>query len=357
MTDTKGCGGVVMVRPTVSVALACCNGGAFLAQQLDSLAVQRHLPTELVVCDDASTDDSWELLVRFASRVRFPVVMHRNAARIGFAANFRQAAEMCTSEWIAFCDQDDVWHPEKLETLLAAIGRGDHLQVLHNHVLIDGDGTPIGDPWGTTPREREVTLTRLGYPLEWSGGGNCTMVRADVARRCLRLLPAGHSHDTWINGAVMMADRRLVIEDCLISYRRHPWQVTADLDAVAAPSRSQRPPGNKVASLFRRLVGAWRNHADAIVERQVVAARRVELASWYAGPVPTPAARGQMEGAARDADVLARRVALVGMTRRARFGGVVRLWAGSKGVTVADAFVDMLVPQTMVAQTFRRRPR
>lgn len=77
-----------MARPSVSVSASCCNGGSFLVQQLESLAVQWHLPTELVVRDDTPTGDSWELDVRFACRVRFPVVVYRNVARAGFAANF-----------------------------------------------------------------------------------------------------------------------------------------------------------------------------------------------------------------------------------------------------------------------------
>jgi glycosyltransferase involved in cell wall biosynthesis len=105
--------------PGVSVALGTYNGERFLQEQLDSLAGQRVRPVELVACDDDSSDETMEILERFAENAPFPVRIFRNESNVGFTANLIGAAERCQGPLIAFCDQDDVWHHEKLARQVA----------------------------------------------------------------------------------------------------------------------------------------------------------------------------------------------------------------------------------------------
>lgn len=98
----------------ISIVLCTCNGANFLVAQLDSLVSQTRLPHELVVCDDASEDGTFEILTTFAIRAPFPVRLYRNPQRLGIGANFEQAIRLCTGNVIALCDQDDVWLPNKL---------------------------------------------------------------------------------------------------------------------------------------------------------------------------------------------------------------------------------------------------
>ena len=90
---------------TVSIALATWNGARFLRDQLASYECQTILPTELVVSDDGSTDRTLEILAEFARSATFPV---RSGERLAFVDNFFRAANACTSQFIAFSDQDDV---------------------------------------------------------------------------------------------------------------------------------------------------------------------------------------------------------------------------------------------------------
>lgn len=104
-----------MIEPvSISIALCTCNGERFLAEQLDSIARQKYLPSELVVCDDASEDGTYSLLQEFASSASFPVRLYRNPQRLGIGANFEQAIRLCEGDTIAICDQDDVWLPNKV---------------------------------------------------------------------------------------------------------------------------------------------------------------------------------------------------------------------------------------------------
>src|SRR5580704_19315016 len=91
----------------VSVALCTCNGGRFLAEQLQSIASQTRLPQELVICDDASTDDTVSMIQGFSRTAPFPVKLFQNAERPGPAKNFDKAIRLCEGEIIFLCDQDD----------------------------------------------------------------------------------------------------------------------------------------------------------------------------------------------------------------------------------------------------------
>src|SRR3954447_24654813 len=98
----------------ISVAMATWNGERFIAQQLQSIAEQTRPPDELVISDDGSSDDTVEVARRFARRAAFDVVIMPNEERIGYSDNFFRAMKACTGDLIALCDQDDVWHPDKL---------------------------------------------------------------------------------------------------------------------------------------------------------------------------------------------------------------------------------------------------
>lgn len=142
---------------SISVAMATFNGARYLQEQLSDLAAQSVFPTELVVCDDRSTDDSLNILKRFAAEAPFPVHIHKNRKRLGYRANFMKASGLCRSDLIAFCDQDDRWLPHKLEVMRTAFDDPEVLLAFHGAELIDGDGESLGRfislplPAGGTP--------------------------------------------------------------------------------------------------------------------------------------------------------------------------------------------------------------
>src|SRR3954465_5140409 len=122
-------GGSEHLMPTLSIALATYNGQKYLAAQLKTLVDQSVRVSELVVADDSSTDHSLAMLREFSARAPFPVRIIENATRLGYRANFVQATEACSGELIAFCDQDDLWHRDKLAIVSQAFDDPDVLLV------------------------------------------------------------------------------------------------------------------------------------------------------------------------------------------------------------------------------------
>jgi glycosyltransferase involved in cell wall biosynthesis len=101
----------------VSVALCTYNGEKFLSAQLDSILSQSHQHLEIVIVDDFSQDSTTDIIKTFAakdSRIKY----HFNAENLGYNKNFEKAIGLSTGDYIAPSDQDDIWEPAKIETML-----------------------------------------------------------------------------------------------------------------------------------------------------------------------------------------------------------------------------------------------
>ena len=129
--------------PSVSVAMATYNGQPFIQRQLDSLAAQTHLPAELIITDDGSTDDTLKIVEAFAKVAPFRVRIHQNRTRLGYRANFIRAAGLCSSDLVAFCDQDDDWYPHKIAASAKPFSDPDVLLTYHDADVIS-EGVRIG---------------------------------------------------------------------------------------------------------------------------------------------------------------------------------------------------------------------
>ena len=219
---------------TISVAMATYNGARYLPEQLDSLAAQTCRPLELVVSDDGSTDATMEIVEAFAERAPFPVQLERNRRRLGFSDNFLCAAQRCRGEWIAFCDQDDVWLPHRLADATQAIGTGDEdlMMVVQAAELADCALEPSGRRLPDIPRHRiKARNSHYGF---WVKPGFCLTVRA----RMLHELPwtarppnyfPGHpwqSHDKWCCMLANALGNVVYLPETAAVFRRHEAAAT-----------------------------------------------------------------------------------------------------------------------------------
>ena len=234
-----------MAAASVSVVMATYNGAQFLEPQLASIAAQTRLPDELVVCDDQSSDESVEVVERFASRAPFEVRVVRNPERLGFAGNFLQAARLSRGDLIAWSDQDDVWMPEKLAVCAREFESDDEV-LLVTHASWFGEwmrhGRPVvraatGDWFGRfTPRRirRRTVYTPTSLPLRTRFPGRSSLVSRrvlDVADALETRLPGiidefESHHDLWIGFVAGAIGKVVILPDALVQYRLHDEQVT-----------------------------------------------------------------------------------------------------------------------------------
>lgn len=219
----------------ISVAMATYNGGKHLQEQLESFVIQSHLPDELVVCDDGSSDETLDILDRFGKDAPFPVHVHRNPENLGYAQNFAKAVGFCQGDIIFFSDQDDVWFREKIARMLEAfsgnLGAG---YVFSDAKLVDENLLPFGRLWdhigfSGSRYENYVNGNQMEVIL---GGGPFIYGNSMAFRSCFRslILPimstSEFTHDSWISLLLSaVGNRGIPVPVELLAYRQHAGQV------------------------------------------------------------------------------------------------------------------------------------
>ena len=126
----------------VSIIMPSYNTGRFLAKTLESVFGQTYENWELLLVDDASTDDTEEAVSPFLAdpRVRFL----KNETTRGAAESRNRALREAKGKYIAFLDSDDLWAPEKLEKQVRFLQENGYHFSYTNYEEIDVDGNPTG---------------------------------------------------------------------------------------------------------------------------------------------------------------------------------------------------------------------
>jgi glycosyltransferase involved in cell wall biosynthesis len=129
------------MKADISVVLCTYNGAAYLREQLDSLLRQTLPATEIILRDDASTDNTWAVVESYVQQ--YPQIKaQRNAQNLGFKQNFAQALQDAQGDFIAYCDQDDIWTDHHLEVFYQLIGEQD--LAVCNALLVDKQARSLG---------------------------------------------------------------------------------------------------------------------------------------------------------------------------------------------------------------------
>ena len=108
---------------SVECVLCTYNGSEYICEQLDSIGRQTYKIDRLIVCDDASTDDTVKLVSAWRESADFRVDIYVNESGLGAAGNFEKALSLTKGDYIFFADQDDVWLPEKIDQSMREMSR------------------------------------------------------------------------------------------------------------------------------------------------------------------------------------------------------------------------------------------
>ena len=274
----------------VSVALCTHDGAAYLEEQLASILTQRPEPFEIVLGDDASSDDTITIAERTVAAHRAAggqtaLVVRRHDPALGVVGNFADALGHARGDLVALSDQDDVWQPGKLAAFAAAFGRDPDLLLAHSDArLVDATGTPTGvtlmEALEATPAERAglergdafATLMRRNLVT-----GATVVVRrglVDVAAP----FPDGWVHDEWLAVIAAATGSLRLLPEQLIDYRQHGGnQIGARRPTAAhrwAKLREPREPrASRLVARTTALVGALERLGDAVPAERLAAAR------------------------------------------------------------------------------------
>jgi glycosyltransferase involved in cell wall biosynthesis len=127
--------------PLVSAAIITHNRAQYLEDAITSVLDQSFRDIELIVVDDGSTDETPAVVAPYLDRIRYVRLEHR-----GKAPARNTAVQLARGEFLAFCDSDDAWYPDRIERQLAAFREHPDVGMVHGHVtVIDEHGEVLPD--------------------------------------------------------------------------------------------------------------------------------------------------------------------------------------------------------------------
>jgi len=220
--------------------MATFNGERWIEAQLRSISSQTRLPERLVISDDGSTDGTVEIAQKFARDAPFDVEL-LEGPRIGCDENFWLAAKHSHTDVIAWCDQDDVWFPQKLQLCERLMEDNNVPFVSHSAVVADATLAPTGQLYP------DYTRTRVLEPLVgdwfWRAPGFTQFFRAELLQvvqwedrpSIPTFLNGRFAHSEVIALLAFATCRRLEIADTLATYRRHGRNLSGGAPKIHGP--------------------------------------------------------------------------------------------------------------------------
>jgi glycosyltransferase involved in cell wall biosynthesis len=215
-------------HPSVSVALCTHNGAAYLRTQLESILNQSHPIDEIVVSDDASTDGTLEIVRQTLEGSAVRATVLHNDPPLGVTANFEQAIRATTGDIVILSDQDDVWHPDRVEHVLRVFeGDAPPLLQFSDARLVDADGAVLPSSLFSVLELSDADRAALA-----DGRAFETLLRRNLAtgatvafRRELLddalPFPSAWVHDEWLTVLAAVREAVAVSTAKLIDYRQH----------------------------------------------------------------------------------------------------------------------------------------
>ncbi len=205
---------------TVTILLSTYNGEKYLSKQLDSLLAQQGVNVRILVRDDGSTDRTLEILEDY--KARFPnCVFVKCGLHKGFSGSFLAlASDAGDSDYYAFCDQDDVWATDKLQTAVSKIDSSSNIPQMYfsNAMLVDSRLRPIKEFHRSFsfPPMLSMRLTdnpALGCTMVFNKEALNLFVKADESRLIY--------YDYWMY--LLCSYLGLIVYDnsCRVLYRQH----------------------------------------------------------------------------------------------------------------------------------------
>jgi glycosyltransferase involved in cell wall biosynthesis len=223
-----------------SVVLAACEGERFIAEQLDSITAQLAPDDEIVVCDDASTDATVDIILRRRDpRIR----IYANKVRLGYIRNFELAVGFASGDIIFFSDQDDVWLPNKVVAMELALRQ--KACAASDAIVVNERLSVMYESYFAWRGTREFSAFEMFRRPAIIGA---TLACKRYYLKALLPFPRGVPHDFWVTLNAAWDDSLAIVTEPLILYRRH--------DAAASPSGTGRRRPWKAIMTERALLAA-----------------------------------------------------------------------------------------------------
>lgn len=252
--------------------MATYNGAKYIREQIDSILSQTIQNFELVISDDCSKDNTWSILEEYAasdSRIR----IFRNPENCGFKKNFEKAVLLCTGEYIALSDQDDIWDSDHLEILLNVMMDNNCDVVCARPVFVDENNKELPKefdyfkmdniPKTDNDIARHILLSTSSYQ------GASMLIRKTFFDKALPIPEGAYYHDSWFAILACFMGGLVYVDTPVLRYRRLDYSVTVKTMRVSAFRKIVGVTINKHSAFDRLfLIDAIRQRLDVFDDEQ-----------------------------------------------------------------------------------------
>lgn len=201
----------------ISICLASYNGEKYLKEQLDSLVEQTYKNMEIIIQDDCSSDNSVQIISSYNDILDIKLII--NDKNIGYIKNFESTLKRATGEYIAICDQDDIWEKDKLQILIDNIENNS--LIYSDSLLIDENANSINK---TLSKKLKNNFINSNNALNFLYD-NCVSAHAMLFNKELLKyifpFPKYIYFDQWIAANAADLNGVKYIDIPLIKYRQH----------------------------------------------------------------------------------------------------------------------------------------
>jgi glycosyltransferase involved in cell wall biosynthesis len=217
----------------VSVAMATYNGASYIEEQLDSIMIQTRTVDEVIICDDCSMDNTVAIIKEFIqlhqlqSKWRIEV----NNTNLGFGSNFIQAIKKTTGDIIFFCDQDDIWIPDRVQVMESLMERNNEILMLGSEYepfesTIDSYKASSRD-LAAFKNDNSLEHVKLQAKSIFIGNlGCCMCIRRSFFNQILPYWYTGWAHDEFVWKLALCLDGAYVYHGITIKRRLHNANVS-----------------------------------------------------------------------------------------------------------------------------------
>lgn len=218
-----------MHNPLISIAMCTYNGERYIKEQLDSILSQTYTNIELIITDDKSSDRTVSIIKEYQARDK-RIKLYENETNLGFLKNFEKAISLCSGEYIALADQDDIWKENKLELFLDNIQ--DNVLIYSDAIIIDKDSKKTGTHL-IQPKSRLCSgHCNKAFFLNNFISGNTMMFKTELREYILPIPEQMSYHDIWIGYVASTYGTITYTDEPMTYYRKYEGQVTHQGDVI-----------------------------------------------------------------------------------------------------------------------------
>jgi len=218
----------------ISILLATYNGEKYIAGQIESLLSQTFRDFKLYICDDKSTDGTYEIITVYAEKYPELIFASQNDENVGGAKyNFVKMMIGHKDDYVMLCDQDDIWLPDKIEKSINKIKAIEVEADTETPVMVHTDLTVVNGDLCVISSSYEKMSNKdfgknaLNYTLTMNNAAGCSMIYNRALADLIQAEPDFIvMHDWWVSLIAAAFGRIGVIHEPTVLHRKHDDNVS-----------------------------------------------------------------------------------------------------------------------------------